>query len=91
MARIRIGELLIKQGLITENQLQEAIKIQKQQKGSRIGEILIQVGTIKEENFAIALGSQLSVPFASYMSGLLKPKQDQNLEKLVNYDFAKRI
>jgi len=90
MARIRIGELLIKQGLITENQLQEAIKIQKQQKGSRIGEILIQVGMIKEENFAIALGSQLSLPFASYMSGLLKPKSDQNLEKLVNYEFAKK-
>ncbi len=45
---------------------------------------------IKEEDFAIALGSQLSVPFASYMSGLLKPKPDQNLEKLVNYEFAKK-
>ena len=90
MARIRIGEILIKQGLITESQLQEAINTQKRQKGSRIGEILIQVGMIKEEDFAIALGSQLSVPFASYMSGLLKPKTDQNLEKLVNFDFAKK-
>jgi len=90
MARIRIGELLIKQGLMTENQLQEALTIQKQQKGSRIGEILIQVGMIKEEDFAIALGSHLSIPFASYSSGLLKPKADQNLEKLVSYDFAKK-
>ncbi|MBF0571596.1 MAG: Flp pilus assembly complex ATPase component TadA [Candidatus Omnitrophica bacterium] len=90
MARIRIGEILIKQGLITESQLQEAINIQKDQKKSRIGEILIQVGMIKEEDFSIALGSQLSVPFASYMSGLLKPKSDQGLEKLVSYDFAKR-
>jgi len=80
MARIRIGEILIKQGLITESQLQEAINTQKRQKGSRIGEILIQVGMIKEEDFAIA----------SYMSGLLKPKTDQNLEKLVNFDFAKK-
>lgn len=90
MTRIRIGEILIKQGLLTESQLQEAINLQRQQKGSRLGEILIQVGTIKEEDFAIALGSQLSVPFASYQSGLLKPKNDQNLEKLVNYDFAKK-
>src|SRR5271154_812629 len=90
MARIRIGEILIKQGLLTESQLLEAVEKQKQQKGSRLGEILIQVGTIKEEDFAVALGSQLSVPFASYMSGLLKPKQDQNLEKLVNYEFAKK-
>jgi type IV pilus assembly protein PilB len=90
MARIRIGDILIKQGLLTESQLQEAISLQKEQKGSRLGEILIQVGTIKEEDFAVALGSQLSVPFASYMSGLLKPKQDQDLEKLVNYEFAKK-
>ena len=74
MARIRIGEILIKQGLLTDSQLQEAISMQKQQKGSRLGEILIQVGMIKEEDFAVALGSQLSLPFASYMSGLLKPK-----------------
>jgi type IV pilus assembly protein PilB len=90
MARIRIGEILIKQGLLTDSQLQEAISMQKQQKGSRLGEILIQVGTIKEEDFAVALASQLSVPFASYMSGLLKPKQDQNLEKVVNFEFAKK-
>ena len=90
MARLRIGEILIKQGLLTENQLQEAINLQKQQKGSRLGEILIQVGTIKEEDFAVALGSQLSIPFASHMSGLLKPKQEQNLEKLVNYEFSKK-
>ncbi len=90
MARIRIGEILIKQGLLTDSQLQEAVSMQKQQKGSRLGEILIQVGTIKEEDFAIALASQLSVPFASHASGLLKPKQDQDLEKLVNYEFAKK-
>jgi len=90
MARIRIGEILIKQGLLTDSQLQEAVHLQKQQKGSRLGEILIQAGMIKEEDFAVALSTQLSVPFASYMSGLLKPKQDQNLEKLVSYDFAKK-
>ena len=90
MARIRIGEILIKQGLLTESQLQEAVSLQKQHKGSRLGEILIQVGTIKEEDFAVALSTQLSVPFASFMSGLLKPKQEQNLEKLISYEFAKK-
>jgi type IV pilus assembly protein PilB len=90
MARIRIGDILIKQGLLTESQLQEAMNEQKEQQGSRLGEILIRVGMIKEEDFAAALGSQLSVPYASYMSGLLKPKQDQGLEKLVSYEFAKK-
>ena len=62
MARIRIGEILVKQGLLTESQLQEAISMQGAQKGSRLGEILIQVGTIKEEDFAVALGIPLSQP-----------------------------
>ncbi|MDE1920744.1 MAG: Flp pilus assembly complex ATPase component TadA [Candidatus Omnitrophica bacterium] len=90
MARVRIGDLLIKQGLITESQLQEALNLQKQQKGLRLGEVLLQTGAIKEEDFAVVLGSHLSLPFASYASGLLKPKTDQDLDKLVNYDFARK-
>jgi type IV pilus assembly protein PilB len=90
MARVRIGELLIKQGLVTESQLQEALSLQKQEKGKRIGEILIQTGVVKEEDFAVVLSSYLSLPFASYASGLLKPKIDQGLDKLVNYEFARK-
>ena len=55
MARLRLGEILIKQGLITEKQLQEAITAQRTQKG-RIGEVLIKLGTIKEEDLAVARG-----------------------------------
>ena len=90
MARVRIGEILIKQGFLSENQLQEAINIQKLQKGKRIGEVLIEKGMIKEEDFSVALGAQLNMPYASYSSGLLIPKTDQNLEKLVDYEFAKK-
>jgi type IV pilus assembly protein PilB len=90
MARVRIGEVLIKQGLITDVQLQEALKVQKEQKGSRIGEILVQLGMVKEEDFTIALGTHLSLPFASFASGLLKPKTDQSLEKLVSFDFSRK-
>ncbi|MBI3314346.1 MAG: Flp pilus assembly complex ATPase component TadA [Candidatus Omnitrophica bacterium] len=89
MPRLRIGELLIKQGLITENQLREAINFQQQHKG-RIGELLIKQGAIKEEDLAATLGAQLMVPYASYASGLLKPKTDQDLQILVPYDFAKK-
>ena len=89
MPRLRIGELLIKQGLITENQLQEVINLQKQHKG-RIGELLIKQGAIKEEDLATTLGAQLMIPYASYASGLLKPKADQDLQTLIPYDFAKK-
>ena len=89
MSRPRIGDLLIKQGLITENQLQEAINLQKQHKG-RIGDLLIKQGAVKEEDLATTLGTQLMIPYASYASGLLKPKADQDLQTLIPYDFAKK-
>src|SRR5437016_2685377 len=89
MARLRLGETLIKQGLITEKQLQEAITVQKQNKG-RIGDVLIKLGMIKEEDLATALGTQLMIPYASYTSGLLKPKTDQNFDRLIPHEFAQK-
>lgn len=88
MARLRLGEILIKQGLITEAQLQEAIEAQKKEK-IYIGEILVNKNVIKEEDLAAALGTQLLIPYVSKVSGLLTPQKDQGLEKLVPYDFAK--
>ena len=63
---------------------------QKQKIGKSIGELLIEMGMIKEEDFSIALAAQLAMPYASYVSGLLTPKKDQGLEKLVDYEFAKK-
>ncbi|MBF0484968.1 MAG: Flp pilus assembly complex ATPase component TadA [Candidatus Omnitrophica bacterium] len=88
MPRLRLGEILIKQGLITESQLQEAMEVQKAEKG-HIGEILVRRGMIKEEDLASALGTQLLIPYASKSSGLLTPQKDQGLEKLITYEYAK--
>jgi type IV-A pilus assembly ATPase PilB len=88
MARLRLGEILIKQGLITEAQLQDAVNTQKTEKG-HIGEILLRKGVIQEEALAMALGTQLMIPYASRASGLLMPKKEQGLEKLIPYEYAK--
>lgn len=90
MAHLKLGEILIKQGLITEAQLNKAIDIQKKEKG-RIGEILIRHGLISEENIAFALGEQLGIPYySSENPELLKPQPDQGLERLVPGDFANK-
>lgn len=88
MPRLRLGEILIKQGLINEAQLQEAIAAQKTDK-SHVGEILLKKGMIKEEDLAAALGSQLLIPYVSKSSGLLTPQKEQGLEKIIPYEFAK--
>jgi|CXWL01.1.fsa_nt_gi type IV pilus assembly protein PilB len=88
--RLRLGEILIDQGLITEAQLQEAIGIQRKEQG-RLGEVLLKLGMVKEETLAAALGAQLLIPYASRSSGLLKPQFDQGLEKLVTQEFAQKF
>lgn len=88
MAHFKLGEILLQQGLINEAQLREAIQVQKKEPG-RIGEILIKLGFLTEEDIVAALGSQLNIPHASTQNNLLKPRGEQNLDKIVPYDFAK--
>ena len=88
MAHLKLGEILIKQGLISDNQLKEAIKAQKREQG-RIGEVLIKLGILTEEDIVAALGEQLGLPYATPKNNLLRPNSNQGLDKIVPYDFAK--
>ncbi len=88
MAHIRLGELLVQQGLITEKQLIQAIRAQEKEQG-RIGEVLIKMGMLNEEELVVALATQLNIPYADKKNNLLNPQADQGLEKLVPYEFAK--
>jgi type IV pilus assembly protein PilB len=90
MARYKkLGGVLISEGIITEDQLKEAIEHQ-QKEGTRIGEALVRLGYVNEEQIVIALSKQLSIPYVSLASGKLKPTPEQNLEDLIPNDFAIR-
>ncbi len=84
---LRLGELLIKEGLINEAQLEKAISVQRQE-GGRLGEILIKLGMVKEDQMVSVLGKQLNVPYFSLGTGMLKPAIDQGLDRLVPHEFA---
>ncbi len=58
----RVGELLIKSGLINDEQLIQALDIQKQS-NKRLGEILIELGYISSEDLVWILSEQASIPF----------------------------
>jgi len=85
---LKLGELLIKEGLINQSQLEKAIVIQRQE-GGRLGEILIKLEMLKESQLVEALGKQLKIPYFS-LGGELKPAFDQNLDTLIPKDFAQR-
>ncbi|HSA30727.1 MAG TPA: ATPase, T2SS/T4P/T4SS family [Candidatus Omnitrophota bacterium] len=88
MAHQKLGEILIQQGLISEEQLKDAISRQKRERG-RLGEILVKMGTLTEDDIIAALGTQLNLPYANKDNNLLKPNTSQGLDKLVPHDFAK--
>lgn len=85
----KLGEILMKEKLISEEDLQKAIEVQKKEK-TRLGETLINLGLVSEKDIVLALSKQLAIPYASYNKGFLKPAEDQNLRKAVPEDFARR-
>ncbi len=89
MIFFKLGQILLQQGLISQDQLDRAIAVQRKEQG-RIGEIFIKLGIIKEEDMVAALGKQLNLPYASRSSGLLAPQLDQKLDQLITKDFAQK-
>ena len=84
-----LGEVLISEGMVTADQIKEAISLQSEE-GGKLGEILVKLGYIDEEQIVYALSKQLSIPHASLSSGRLKPRSDEKLKEMVPYDFAIR-
>lgn len=62
MARVRIGELLMRQGRIDELQLQSALAHQARW-GGRFGRAVVHLGFLDEETFLETLAEQLGTPF----------------------------
>ncbi len=81
----KIGELLKERGIINEEQIQEAIDVQKE-KGGLIGGILISLGYVTEEQIAQALTVQYGFPYLS----LANYELDKNIVRLILKDIATR-
>lgn len=58
--KVRIGDLLLSQGLITEQQLETALEEQQVRK-TKLGETLIALGYISQKDFADILSKQLGI------------------------------
>jgi len=57
----KIGQILLAQTSLTENQLKEALEIQKD-RGGKIGEILVQKKFLQPHEILVALSLQLGIP-----------------------------
>lgn len=63
--KLRIGDILINEGLLTEESLGKALELQKEKK-KRLGEILVDEGFVSDEAMADALCSQLHMSRADF-------------------------
>src|SRR3989338_8241189 len=59
--RDRIGQILIQKKLITADQLNEALKIQKEKK-ERLGELLVSLGYMSKDSLLEVLSIELNIP-----------------------------
>lgn len=57
----RIGDLLLKEGLISREQLQKALEEQRQN-GTRVGYNLVKLGFIQENELTRCLARQFKMP-----------------------------
>jgi len=89
MAHLRIGEILVRQKLVSQEQIRDAMAFQKKE-GGRLGEILVRLGALSEEDIVSALSTQLNIPYATEENHLLEPALDQGLDRLIAIDFAKK-
>jgi type IV pilus assembly protein PilB len=85
----KLGEILIKAGLVTKDQLAKALDVQRGT-SKRIGEVLTELGLVSELDIASTLSKQLGLRFATRASGLLKPRRGEGLEQFVSEEFARQ-
>src|SRR5436853_518314 len=82
---VRLGELLTKASLITQDQLKDALKIQKET-GGKLGETLIKLGFVSEEDITECLSQQFGVPSIN----LAHFEIDAGVIKLIPADVARK-
>ncbi len=79
---LRLGERLIERGLVTENDIGEAVKLQSRT-GRRLGHILVDLGKLEESDLLSALSEQLSLPFVRLRTGLFDPESVAILDRVI--------
>jgi type IV pilus assembly protein PilB len=82
----KLGEQLIADGVITPEQLAEALAKQ-QAEGGRLGKRLVDIGAISSAGLVSALGQRLGVPGCVLRHGLIDPK----VAKIIDKEEAERL
>ncbi len=83
--KIRIGDLLVEAGAITDEQLQEALAKQKEE-GGMLGNVIMDLGFISRELLITVLTAQLGIDYCEIQS----VKIDEEVVDLVSKDLVQK-
>ncbi len=76
----KLGEMLVHYKIITPEQLEEGLKIQKN-RVKRIGEILIDLGMVTQDEINWVLGKQLDLPYVQVNIGNIDIQLSKNISE----------
>lgn len=85
-AKTRLGDLLVEKGLITQERMEEAIRLQ-QKMSKRMGHIVVEKGWVGEQDMLMVLAEQLDIPFVRLRTGIFDP----DVVALLERDIASRL
>jgi type IV pilus assembly protein PilB len=83
--RPKIGELLLRAGAITQDQLDHALKEQKKHH-LPLGQLLVKLGLLTDEAMRQTLALQLNIPYLD----LDRTNIDRGLSRIINRNYARR-
>ena len=83
--RKSLGEMLVEENLITAEQLENALELQRRQ-GGELSEVLVNQGLVKAEDLAAVLSVQLNVPLIDLKRHMVQP----DALRLIPEDMARK-
>ena len=86
LGKLLLGEILVKSGIVTKEQIEEAILYQKEKK-LKIGESLLRLKFAKEKDIYRALAEQWGIPF---IESIPSDEIDETIVGKISINYAKK-
>ncbi|MBQ8170762.1 MAG: Flp pilus assembly complex ATPase component TadA [Oscillospiraceae bacterium] len=89
MKNLPIGKILVENGFINNEQLEEALEKQRSSEGKMLGDVMLEMGLVSETQLAQALSIRLKVPYVDLATtqinreAVMKIPEEKAKEKLV--------
>ena len=89
-AGLLFGELLVSKGMLSRDELQEVLAIQREQ-GGRFGEVLLQLKKLDDKDVTAALAEHFSMEYIHFDDARKLDKIDMDIARMLPESIAKRF